>query len=87
MRSADRVRTIVLIAPNYQGGKDMLAGFESTYRGKVVDTILYKLGESDFQADLGKLRASKAEALAIFAPAPWVSRSSSNGWLRAWPSR
>lgn len=64
----DGAKSVLLMAPNYQGGKDMLAGFESTYRGKVVDTILYKLGESDFQADLGKLRASKAEALAIFAP-------------------
>jgi branched-chain amino acid transport system substrate-binding protein len=64
----DGAKSVLLMAPNYQGGKDMLAGFESTYRGKVIDTILYKLGESDFQADLGKLRASKAEALAIFAP-------------------
>jgi branched-chain amino acid transport system substrate-binding protein len=64
----DGAKSVLLMAPNYQGGKDMLAGFESTYRGKVADTILYKLGESDFQADLGRLRASKAEALAIFAP-------------------
>ena len=62
-------KSVLLMAPNYQGGKDMLAGFESTFRsGKIVDTILFKLGESDFQADLAKLRATKAEALAIFAP-------------------
>jgi len=62
-------KSVLLMAPNYQGGKDMLAGFESTFRsGRIVDTILFKLGESDFQADLGKLRATKAEALAIFAP-------------------
>ena len=64
----DGSKSVVLMAPNYQGGKDMLAGFESTYRGKIADTILYKLGESDFQADLSKLRASRAESLAIFAP-------------------
>ncbi|MCW5773830.1 MAG: ABC transporter substrate-binding protein [Rhodospirillaceae bacterium] len=65
----DGVKSVLLMAPNYQGGKDMLAGFVSTFRGgTILDTILFKLGESDFQADLGKLRASKAEALAIFAP-------------------
>ena len=65
----DSAKTVLLMAPNYQGGKDMLAGFESTFKsGKIVETILFKLGETDFQADLAKLRATKAEAVAIFAP-------------------
>jgi len=64
----DGIKSVVLMAPNYQGGRDMLAGFVRTFKGKVADQIYFKLGTSDFQAHLSKLRAAKPEALAIFAP-------------------
>ncbi len=62
------IKTFVAMAPNYQGGKEMLAGFERTYKGRIAETILFKLGESDFQADFTRLRALKPEGLTIFAP-------------------
>ncbi len=62
------VKTLVAMAPNYQAGKDSLAGFSRFYKGKIVETILYKLGETDFQADLGKVRALKPEGVFVFAP-------------------
>ncbi len=62
------VKNVVAMAPNYQAGKDSIAGFSRFYKGKIVDTIYYKLGESDFQADLAKVRARKPEAVFIFAP-------------------
>jgi branched-chain amino acid transport system substrate-binding protein len=59
-----------LMAPNYQAGKDALAGFERTYKGKgkIVDRTLFKLGESDFQADISKVRAGNVDAVFLFAP-------------------
>mgnify|MGYP003351011300 CR=1 FL=1 len=36
--------------------------------GKIVDRALYKVNESDFQADLSKIRAAKPEAVFLFAP-------------------
>lgn len=64
------VKKVFLIAPNYQAGKDNLAGFERHYRGgQIVDRSLFKLGEADFQADISKIRASGAEAVFGFLPA------------------
>jgi branched-chain amino acid transport system substrate-binding protein len=62
------VKTLVAMAPNYQAGKDSIGGFSRFYKGKIVETIYYKLGESDFQADLAKVRALKPEAVFVFAP-------------------
>lgn len=69
MATKDKIKTVVAMAPNYQAGKDNVAGFERTYTGgKIVDRILFKVGETDYQADLAKVRALKPEALYVFAP-------------------
>jgi len=64
----DGVKSVYLIAPNYQAGKDNVAGFQRTYKGKVAGQALVKLGESDFQADFSKVRAVAPEAVFVFAP-------------------
>jgi branched-chain amino acid transport system substrate-binding protein len=61
------VKSVVALAPNYQAGKDSISGFSRFYKGKIIETIYYKLGESDFQADLAKVRALKPEAVFVFA--------------------
>ena len=61
-------KSVFLLAPNYQAGKDMLAGFRRYYKGKVIDQLLFKLGASDYQAEISRLRAEKPEAVFIFAP-------------------
>ncbi len=69
MATKDGIKTVVAMAPNYQAGKDNVGGFQRTYKGgQVVDTILFKVGESDYQADLAKVRALKPQAVFIFAP-------------------
>ncbi len=62
------VKSVVLLSPNYQAGKDMLAGFRRYYKGKVIDQLLYKLGTTDFQAEISRVRAEKPEGIFIFAP-------------------
>jgi branched-chain amino acid transport system substrate-binding protein len=64
----DNVKSVYLIAPNYQAGKDNVAGFQRTYKGKIAGQSLVKLGESDFQADFSKVRAAAPEAVFVFAP-------------------
>jgi branched-chain amino acid transport system substrate-binding protein len=69
LANRDKLKTVFAMAPNYQAGKDVIAGFERKYTGgKIVDRSLYKVNESDFQADLSKIRAAKPEAVFIFAP-------------------
>ena len=57
-----------LIAPNYQAGKDSLAGFKRFYKGKVVDEVYTKLGQLDYSAELAQVRAAKPEVLYAFLP-------------------
>ncbi len=62
------IKNVVALAPNYQAGKDLIAGFKRTFKGKVSGQILFKLGQKDFQAEITRLRAMQPEAVFIFAP-------------------
>jgi len=69
LMSDEKIESIYFMAPNYQAGKDQVAGLLRTLKGpKVLGQIFFKLGESDFQADISKVRAEKPKALWIFAP-------------------
>jgi branched-chain amino acid transport system substrate-binding protein len=62
------VKTVLGLAPNYQAGKDYLGGFERAYKGKMLDKIMFKVAETDYQAEFAQVRARKPEAIVIFAP-------------------
>ncbi|MEK9855493.1 MAG: ABC transporter substrate-binding protein [Rhodobiaceae bacterium] len=62
------IKSVYLMAPNYQAGKDMLSGVKRHYKGDVVAEVYTQLGQSDFQAELSTLRAAKPEATFIFQP-------------------
>jgi branched-chain amino acid transport system substrate-binding protein len=61
-------RKVALLAPNYPGGTDAMAGFKRHYKGKVAEEIYTKLGQLDYAAELAQLRALKPDALYIFLP-------------------
>ena len=62
------IKSAYLVAPNYQAGKDMMACFKRHYTGDVVAEVYTKLGQSDFQAELSALRATRPEATFVFQP-------------------
>ena len=65
------VKSVYIMAPNYAAGKDMVAGVERTFKGKVLGKDLTKWGadaQLDFSAELAKARDSGAEALFVFYP-------------------
>jgi branched-chain amino acid transport system substrate-binding protein len=64
----DGIKNVYALAPNYQAGKDMIAGMRRTYKGEVVGQALFPLGNSDFQAEISRVRAAAPEAVFIFAP-------------------
>ncbi len=65
----EKIDSIFLMAPNYQAGKDLVNGLKRTLKGaKIVDETYFKLGETDYQADISKIRAAKPSALFVFAP-------------------
>ena len=62
------MKTVYLMAPNYQAGKDSLAGFKRTFKGQVVGETYTKLGQLDYAAELAEVRAAKPEVLYVFLP-------------------
>jgi branched-chain amino acid transport system substrate-binding protein len=61
-------KSTYLIAPNYQAGKDSLAGFKRYYKGNVAAEVYTQLGQLDYSAELAQVRAAKPDALYIFLP-------------------
>jgi branched-chain amino acid transport system substrate-binding protein len=60
--------TVCLLAPNYQAGKDSLAGFKRFFNGTAAAEVYTKLGQLDYSAELAEIRAAKPDALYIFLP-------------------
>ena len=59
---------VYLMAPNYAAGKDMLTGFKRTFKGKIVDEVYTRLGQTDYQAEISQLRSKKPKAVMVFYP-------------------
>jgi branched-chain amino acid transport system substrate-binding protein len=62
------LKNAYLVAPNYQAGKDSLAGFKRTFKGQIVGENYTKLGQLDYAAELAEIRAAKPQAVYIFLP-------------------
>jgi branched-chain amino acid transport system substrate-binding protein len=62
------VNDVYVMAPNYQAGKDMVAGFKRYYKGRVVEEIYTKLGQQDYQAEITQLRSKSPKAVFAFYP-------------------
>jgi len=59
---------VYIMAPNYAAGKDMLTGFKRYFKGRIVDEVYTKMGQTDYQAELSQLRAKKPKAVFVFYP-------------------
>jgi branched-chain amino acid transport system substrate-binding protein len=62
------IKTVFLMAPNYQAGKDALAGFKAFFKGEIADEVYVPLNQLDFSAELSKIAAAKPEAIYVFLP-------------------
>jgi branched-chain amino acid transport system substrate-binding protein len=62
------IKRLYLMAPNYQAGKDALAGVKRYFKGEIVDEIYTKINQPDYAAELAQLRAAKPEAVFVFYP-------------------
>ena len=61
-------KSAVAMAPNYQAGKDAVAGVKRRFSGEIVDEIYTQLGQSDYAAEIAKIRAAKPEMVFYFLP-------------------
>ena len=58
----------MVLAPNYQAGKDAIAGFKRFFKGDVVGEIYTRLDQTDFAAEMAQIRAAKPEVVFQFHP-------------------
>lgn len=61
-------RRVFVMVPNYQAGRDAVAGFKSRFKGEVVDEVYVPLTQLDFSAELAKIAASRPDAIFTFMP-------------------
>jgi branched-chain amino acid transport system substrate-binding protein len=62
------MRRVFLMTPNYQAGRDAMAGFKRHFRGEIVDEAFTPLTQLDFAAELARIGSSKPDALFTFMP-------------------
>ena len=61
-------KRVYLLAPNYQAGKDSLAGFKRHYKGEIVEESYTPLNTLDFQGELAKIASLNPDAIFTFMP-------------------
>ena len=61
-------KRLILVAPNYQAGRDAMEGVKRFYKGEVADEIFTQLGQLDFSAELARIAAAQPDAVYAFMP-------------------
>ncbi len=62
------IKSVFMMAPNYQAGRDAMEGFKKFYRGNIADEVYTPLGHNDFSAEIARMSTSGADALFTFMP-------------------
>jgi branched-chain amino acid transport system substrate-binding protein len=66
--AASRYKRMVVMAPNYQAGKDAVAGFKRYYKGEIVGEFYTQLNQPDYAAEIAQVQARKPDAVFVFYP-------------------
>src|SRR3989339_215043 len=61
-------KRVYLMAPNYQAGKDYVAGFKRYFKGQVLDEVYTQVNQPDYSAEIAQLQAADPEAVFVFYP-------------------
>ena len=61
-------KKMYIMAPNYQAGKDALAGFKRFYKGEVVDEVYTQIGQMDYSVEIAQLQQANPDAVYVFYP-------------------
>jgi branched-chain amino acid transport system substrate-binding protein len=63
-----KISDVVIMAPNYAAGKDMLAGFKRNFDGKILAEIYTNFSQADYQSELSQIRSLNPKAVFVFYP-------------------
>ena len=61
-------KKVIALAPNYQGGKDNIAGFKRYYKTPLVNEMYTSLQQPDYSAELAQVQAAQPDAVFVFYP-------------------
>jgi branched-chain amino acid transport system substrate-binding protein len=61
-------KRVAVIMPNYQAGKDAVAGFRRAFSGEISDEIYVPMTQLDLSGELARLNAGKPDAVFTFMP-------------------
>ena len=61
-------KRVYLMVPNYQAGRDAVAGFKLDFKGEIVEENYLPLNTIDFQTELTKINSQKPDAVFTFMP-------------------
>jgi len=61
-------KRMVLVATNYQAGKDAVQGFKKFFKGEVLDEIYPGVTQPDFSAEMTQIASLKPDATFAFIP-------------------
>jgi branched-chain amino acid transport system substrate-binding protein len=61
-------KRVYLLVPNYQAGRDSVAGFKLDYKGEIAEESYVPLNTLDFQPELSKISSQKPDAVFTFMP-------------------
>ena len=62
------IKKMVTIAPNYQAGKDFVAGFKRYYKAPIINELWPALNTQDFSAEIAQIAAAQPDAVFAFLP-------------------
>jgi branched-chain amino acid transport system substrate-binding protein len=65
--NAHGYKKMILLAPDYIAGHDMISGFKLSYKGDSTE-IYTKLEQADYSAEIARIRDAKPDALFYFLP-------------------
>jgi branched-chain amino acid transport system substrate-binding protein len=63
-----KIKSVLIMVPNYQAGRDADVGFKQKFTGEIIDEIFAPIGQSDYSAEISKIAATKPEAIFAFLP-------------------
>ncbi len=61
------MKKVFLMAPNYQAGKDAIAGFKRYFNGEIADEVFVPLGQLDYSAELTKIAAASPVTRSLYS--------------------
>lgn len=61
-------KRVYILAPNYQAGRDALAGFKTLYKGEVIGEVYTQVNQPDYAAEISQLQVAKPDAVYVFYP-------------------